>query len=84
MSNQTRGRRVRGTPCGCRDEGGKRIENEAEQATVARARELHTDGKSLRAIGRALLAEGKQPRKGKTWHVQVLARVVDQRVGRPG
>ena len=55
---------------------GKHLEEHPEeQATVARARELRAEGKSLRAIGRALLDEGRRPRKGKRWHVQVVKRM---------
>ena len=54
----------------------KHVEEDAdEQVVVARARELRAEGKSLRAVGRALIEEGHRPRRGVKWHVQVLARV---------
>ena len=54
-----------------------RLEEDAdEQPGRARARELRVEGLSLRAIGRGLLAEGHQPRSGKRWHVQVVARIL--------
>ena len=49
--------------------------DDVERGAVARARELRGEGKSLREIARALVAEGHAPR-GKRWHVQTLARVV--------
>ena len=75
---KARGERVDGIPYGMPlAADGKHVEEDpGEQATVARARELRAEGTSLRAIGRVLLAEGRTPRTGKQWHVQVLARVV--------
>ncbi len=70
------GERVGGVPYGYRDNGGKLVEDEREQATVARARKLRAKGNSLRAIGRNLVAEGHAPRNAKRWHVQVLKRMV--------
>ena len=73
-----RGERVGTIPYGYRLAGdGRHLEvDAAEQATVDRARVLHEDGLSLRGIGRALLSEGKAPRSGRQWHVQVIARLV--------
>ena len=73
---KSKGERVGGIPFGYMDQGGKLVENPAEQAVVKRARELRAGGLSLRAVGRALLAEGHQPRNGRAWHPQVLGRVV--------
>ena len=73
-----RGERVGTIPYGYRlAEDGKHVEEcPEEQVVVARVRELHDDGLSLRAIGRTLHDEGHQPRRGRNWHVQVVARVV--------
>ncbi len=73
---KAKGERVGGVPYGYRLEDERVVEDEAEQATVARARELRAEGKSLRAIGRNLVAEGHAPRNAKRWHVQVLKRLV--------
>jgi len=77
-AKKARGERVGGVPYGFRDEGGKLVEDEREQAVVARARELRADGRSLRAVAAALVADGHTPRNGKKWHVQVLKRIVEQ------
>lgn len=75
-AKKARGERVGGVPYGYRDEGGVLVKDEAEQVAVTRARELHAEGQSLRAIGRTLVAEGYGPRNGKRWHVQVLSRLL--------
>ncbi|MEZ6009754.1 MAG: recombinase family protein [Planctomycetota bacterium] len=72
---KARGERVGGIPYGYRDEGGVLAEEHEEQAVIARARELRAEGLSLRAIGRQLHAEGRLPRSGGAWHVQVVARI---------
>ncbi len=74
---KARGERVGGVPYGKRvGEDGKLVEDAAEGVVIARARELRSEGLSLRAIGRALTDDGHAPRNGKRWHVQVLARMV--------
>ncbi len=74
---RARGERVGGIPYGMRlGDDGLLVEDPDERATVARARELAAEGKSLRAIGRALAEEGRAPRCRKQWHVAVLARLV--------
>jgi DNA invertase Pin-like site-specific DNA recombinase len=73
---KARGERTGGVPMGSRvGDDGMLAADEVERGAVARARELHRDGMSLREIARALVAEGHAPR-GKKWHVQTLARVV--------
>ncbi len=74
-AKKARGERIGGIPYGWRDDRGQLVEAAAEQVVVARARELRAKGLSLRGIGRALLAEGRTPRNGKAWHVQVVARM---------
>lgn len=73
---KARGERVGGIPYGYRAEGGVLVEEPGEQATIARARKLRAEGLPLRAVGRALLQEGRTPRNGKAWNVQVLARLL--------
>ena len=75
---KAKGERVGGIPYGMRlaSDGVHVEEDKVEQVVIALARELREDGKSLRAIGRALLGSGHQPRKGKKWHVQVVKRIV--------
>jgi DNA invertase Pin-like site-specific DNA recombinase len=49
---------------------------EAEQAALARIRELRASGASLRTISARLEAEGLRPRRGVKWHPTTLARVI--------
>ena len=74
---KARGERVGGVPYGRRvAENGSLSDDAGEQVAVELARRLRADGRSLRQIGAALVAAGHQPRSGRKWHVQVLARVV--------
>jgi DNA invertase Pin-like site-specific DNA recombinase len=73
---KAKGRRTGGVPMGHVVDGEGRLGvHESEAAAVARARELRTQGKSLREIAAVLEVEGHRPR-GKQWHVQTLARMV--------
>jgi DNA invertase Pin-like site-specific DNA recombinase len=65
-------------PFGWRAAGRELVEDPAEQTTLARIRELHGQGKSLRAIAATLEAEGHQPRRGQRWHPIVLARILER------
>lgn len=47
-----------------------------EQAAIARIRELHAAGMSLREMAATLTAEGHRPKRSDRWHPQTLARVV--------
>ena len=60
---------------------GNLVEVAEEQATLVRIRGEHRQGKSLRTIASALNAEGVMPRRGRTWHPGVLARLVDKPLG---
>jgi DNA invertase Pin-like site-specific DNA recombinase len=60
---------------------GNLVEVAEEQAALARIRSDHGKGKSLRTIARTLNAEGVMPRRGRTWHPGVLARLVDRPLG---
>jgi DNA invertase Pin-like site-specific DNA recombinase len=66
-------------PFGYRAEHGELVPVTEEQATLARIRQLHNDGKSLRFIADTLNTEGVKPRRGRAWHAGVLGRLV-----RPG
>lgn len=75
---KARGERLGGAiPFGfsCPD-GTHLVENASEQATVARMRDLRASGLSLRAIGAALLAEGRHPRCGKAWFASTIAGIL--------
>jgi DNA invertase Pin-like site-specific DNA recombinase len=74
---KAKGQRVGGIPYGYRlaADGTHLEKDDAERIVVARARALREQGLSLRAVGRALLEEGHAPRRGKAWHVQVVARL---------
>jgi DNA invertase Pin-like site-specific DNA recombinase len=61
---------------GYRAERGELVEDDGEQATVARVAELRSEGKSLRDIGTALTAEGHKPKRGNKWHPQTVTNIV--------
>jgi DNA invertase Pin-like site-specific DNA recombinase len=65
-------------PFGWKAEGKELVEDQDEQATLARIRELHGQDLSLRAIAAVLHAEGHQPRRGQRWHPNTLARILDR------
>ncbi len=72
---KARGERTGGVPYGYRAEGKRLVPDPAEQATVARARELRGDGRSLRQVAQALVAEGRRPRGGGDWAIQTVRRL---------
>lgn len=73
---KARGERIGGIPYGYRaGPNGPLREAPRERAVVALARSLRAEGRSLRQIGAALVAAGHRPRRGRKWHVQVVARV---------
>jgi DNA invertase Pin-like site-specific DNA recombinase len=63
-------------PYGKRSVAGELVDDPAEQRVIARIRELHTGGASLRQIARTLNAEGFRPRRGKHWQDRTVARIV--------
>jgi DNA invertase Pin-like site-specific DNA recombinase len=65
-------------PYGYQAVDGELVAVAEEQATLARIRRLHGEGKSYRGIAEALLAEGVKPRRGRAWHPGVLARFIDR------
>jgi DNA invertase Pin-like site-specific DNA recombinase len=63
-------------PYGKRAVHGELVDDPAEQQVIARIRELHTGGVSLRQIARTLNAEGVRPRRGKRWQDRTVAKIV--------
>lgn len=63
-------------PYGFKAEGGQLVEVKSEQLVLAQMRELHGEGKSLRAIGQALEAEGHKPRRGEHWSPAALRKIL--------
>ncbi len=63
-------------PLGWRAEARELVPDEAEQAALARARELHGTGASVRAIAAALAAEGHRPKRGGCWHPETVRRIL--------
>jgi DNA invertase Pin-like site-specific DNA recombinase len=63
-------------PFGWRAAGRELVEDPAEQTTLARIRELHGQGRSLRGIGAVLEGEGRRPRRGLRWHPATVARIL--------
>ena len=60
-------------PYGWRYEGGRMIEEPAEQRTLEIIQQLGNAGYSLRSIAAELDRQGRKPRNGKRWHAKVLA-----------
>jgi DNA invertase Pin-like site-specific DNA recombinase len=60
------------------DANGRRIVRKirSEAATVARIRDLHAAGKSLRDIAAVLTAEGHPTKRGGRWQAETVAKVV--------
>lgn len=66
-----------GSPAfGYRAEGGELVPADDEQVTLARIKELHAEGRSLREMIAVLEAEGHKPKRSAKWHPESLARVV--------
>ncbi len=56
---------------------GELVEDEREQTTVARVRQLDAEGLSLRQIAERLEQEGLRPKRGERWHPVQISRVLD-------
>lgn len=66
-----------GSPAfGYRSENRELVADDDEQAALARIRDMHAAGSSLREIIAALEAEGHRPKRGDRWHPESLARIV--------
>ena len=63
-------------PYGKRAVAGELVDDPAEQQVIARIRELHAGGVSLRQIARTLDAEGVRARRGKRWQDRTVAKIV--------
>jgi DNA invertase Pin-like site-specific DNA recombinase len=63
-------------PYGKRAVHGELVDDPAEQQVIARIRELHAAGMSLRQIARTLDAEGVRPRRGRRWQDRTVAKIV--------
>ena len=58
------------------DDGRTLVAVATEQATIARARDLAAEGRSLRAVAAALAAEGHASRKGGVFAAPQVARML--------
>jgi DNA invertase Pin-like site-specific DNA recombinase len=54
------------------------VDNDAEQAVIARIRGMADKGNSIRSICAVLNAEGVPSKRGGKWHPQTVARVLDR------
>jgi DNA invertase Pin-like site-specific DNA recombinase len=83
-----RAKRARGgyaggfVPLGQRVEGREFVPDQAGQAAIARIRELHAGGRSLREIIAALDAEGHRTKQGGRWHPSTVSRLLARTEGR--
>lgn len=77
QSKKVRGERVGQIPYGyrCEDDGKTLTPDAAEQDIIAQARQLQTEGLSLRAIAARLTALGKTSR-GSAWHPQTIKNIL--------
>ncbi len=65
-------------PLGYRAEGRELVPDEDEQRAVARIRELHGEGLSLREIAATLDAEGVRPKRAARWSAEAVRRVLNR------
>jgi len=78
---RARGQKTGGSvPYGCRVEADGRtlVAVEGEQGTLARARALAVEGRSLRAVASQLAAEGHVSRTGRAFFAAQIGRMLDQ------
>lgn len=68
---------------GFRAENAALVSDEREQEAVAMMRRLRKRGESLRSIASALEASAYRPRSGKTWHPNVINRILSRKTARP-
>lgn len=71
-----RGERTGEVPYGKRAEGGRLVDDEAEQAVIARVREARSRGRSVRAIAEELRGAGIVSRRGKPLAVSAVGELV--------
>jgi DNA invertase Pin-like site-specific DNA recombinase len=63
-------------PFGYRSSKGALVADDVEQAALARARELRTEGRSLRETAETLSFEGHLAKRGGAWHPTTLSRAL--------
>ena len=63
-------------PFGKRSVDGVLVDDPAEQAALARARQLRAAGASMRAIADTLTVEGHTPKRGGRWHPPTVQRML--------
>jgi DNA invertase Pin-like site-specific DNA recombinase len=63
-------------PLGFTSQGGELVPDDAEQATIRRVRELHAQGRSLRAIADTLDAEGFETKRGRAGIRPTIRRLI--------
>ena len=81
-ANKARGYRAGCVPYGfSAEEDGRLIKNPAEQAVMARVRELHAEGLSLRKVAAALAEEGVVGRTGRSLAHTQVQRIVKEAAG---
>jgi len=66
-------------PYGYRSHGGTLIEDENEQAALARMRELRQTGASYRRIADTLQTEGFRPKRGKHWYPMTIRQILSRK-----
>lgn len=76
MKSEKGGYAYGGPPLGFKAQDGSLVVDSDEQRTVNRIKELHGEGRSLRAIATVLHAEGYTPKRSTRWHPQTLAAVL--------
>jgi DNA invertase Pin-like site-specific DNA recombinase len=72
QAKRTRGERLGTTPLGFKTVEGVVTVDESEQATVERARQLRSEGLTLRAIASRLTDEGHQTKRGGRWEAATV------------
>jgi DNA invertase Pin-like site-specific DNA recombinase len=65
-------------PLGYAAKDRKLVADPEEQRAIARIRELHEQGASLRAIAATLTVENIKPKRGRRWHPTTVARVLNR------
>lgn len=71
------GRAWNHAPFGWRAVDGRLIEDDDEQETLARARELRSDGKGYAAIAKTLTDEGRRTKRGGAWQAMSVRSVLN-------
>jgi DNA invertase Pin-like site-specific DNA recombinase len=76
-AKRARGEKTGGdAPFGFAAVDGRLVALESEQSTMARARELSAEGRSLRSVAAALAVEGRVSRTGRPFAAQQVSRML--------